>query len=66
MKKLLIVMMTIILVLPFSACGNRKQNLSSDKQMTLLQKNQKRWHKQIADLPIEMGIKLERPIMKYW
>ncbi|WP_119326172.1 hypothetical protein [Companilactobacillus musae] len=53
MKKLLIVMMTIILVLPFSACGNRKQTLSSDKQMTLLQKNQKRWHKQIADLPVE-------------
>lgn len=53
MKKIVLIVMALILVLPLAACSTKKQVPKVDKQTTLLQKNQKKWQQQIADLQVE-------------
>lgn len=53
MKKILMILSTLILVLPLSACGINNQSSKVDKQTEIVQKNKKQWNKQIADLQVE-------------
>lgn len=53
MKKTLMILMALALFLPLSACAIHKRTTPDVKKLTLIQKNQQKWHKKIADLPIE-------------
>lgn len=52
MRKTLLILMTIGLILPLTACTNKQSSTQADQAITTIQKNSHAWQQKTKDLPV--------------